>query len=102
MYIYGRPQYLAEIITVRSYKEWQGEHFVDLKTQIKNNKLSLKGYFVANLYLGDGRMFKVETSWKGVDFAVKKLIAACFCDYMAVKKAFAVSPSTVLSLFFTQ
>lgn len=93
MYIYGRPQYLAEIITVRSYKDWKGEHNIDLNTQIKNNKASLKGYFVANLYLGDGRMFKVDTSWKGVDFAVKKLIAACFCDYMAVKKAFAVSLS---------
>ena len=93
MYIYGRPQYLAEIITVRSYKEWHGEHDVDLNTQIKNNKSSLKGYFVANLYLGDGHMFKVDTSWKGVDFAVKKLIAACFCDYMAVKNAFAASLS---------
>lgn len=93
MYIYGRPQYLAEIITVRSYKEWHGEHTVDLNTQIKNNKSSLKGYFVANLYLGDGYMFKVDTSWKGVDFAVKKLIAACFCDYMAVKNAFAASLS---------
>lgn len=93
MYIYGRPQYLAEIITVRSYKEWHGEHTVDLNTQIKNNKTSLKGYFVANLYLGDGYMFKVDTSWKGVDFAVKKLIAACFCDYMAVKNAFAASLS---------
>lgn len=91
MYIYGRPQYLAEIITVRSYKEWHSEHNVDLNTQLKNNKASLKGYFVANLYLGDGRMFKVETSWKGIDFAVKKLIAACFCDYTAVKKAFATS-----------
>lgn len=90
MYIYGRPQYLAEIITVRSYKDWKGEHNIDLNTQIENNKASLKGYFVANLYLGDGRMFKIETSWKGVDFAVKKLIAACFCDYMVVKKAFAV------------
>ena len=93
MYIYGRPQYLAEIITVRSYKEWHGEHAVDLNTQLKNNKSSLKGYFVANLYLGDGRMFKVDTSWKGVDFAVKKLIAACFCDYMAVNNAFASSLS---------
>lgn len=93
MYIYGRPQYLAEIITVRSYKDWKGEHNIDLNTQIKNNKASLKGYFVANLYLGDGRMFKVDTSWKGVDFAVKKLIAACFCDYMAVKNAFAASLS---------
>lgn len=93
MYIYGRPQYLAEIITVRSYKEWHGEHAVDLNTQLKNNKSSLKGYFVANLYLGDGRMFKVDTTWKGVDFAVKKLIAACFCDYMAVKNAFASSLS---------
>ena len=93
MYIYGRPQYLAEIITVRSYKEWHGEHAVDLNTQINNNKSLLKGYFVANLYLGDGRMFKVDTSWKGVDFAVKKLIAACFCDYMAVKNAFAASLS---------
>ena len=98
MYIYGRPQYLAEIITVRSYKEWHGEHAVDLNTQIKNNKSSLKGYFVANLYLGDGRMFKVDTSWKGVDFAVKKLIAACFCDYMAVKNAFASSLSEPLKV----
>lgn len=91
MYTYGRPQYLAKIITVRSYKEWHGEHQVALDTQLKNNKAALKGYFVPNLWLGNGNMFSFDMSWKGVDFAVKKLIAACFCDYMTVKKAFAIS-----------
>lgn len=93
MYTYGRPQYLAKIITTRSYNEWKGEHFVDLETQLKNNISSLKGYYVPNLWLGNGNMFSFNKSWNGVDYAVKKLIAACYCDYMAVKKAFATSLS---------
>jgi len=93
MYTYGRPQYLAKIITTRSYNEWNREHFVDLDTQLKNNISSLKGYFIPNLWLGNGNMFSFDKTWKGVDFAVKKLIAACYCDYMAVKKAFATSLS---------
>lgn len=89
MYTYGRPQFLAQIITVNSFNSWKGEHTEDLKSQIKNNKKKLTGYYVANLWLGNGAMFDFKHTWKGIDFAIKKLIAACYCDYMAVKTAFA-------------
>ena len=47
----------------------------------------LKGYFIPNLYLGNKHTIDVVRSFKGIDFAVKRLVAACFVDYMVVKTA---------------
>ena len=87
MYTYGQPVYLAKIIVKRSYDSWTGPHNKTLEEQIEEVKPKLKGYYVPNLYLGNNNIFNVNRTHNGIDFAVKKLIAACFIDYMVVKTA---------------
>jgi hypothetical protein len=87
MYTYGRPQYLVKLIIKRSYDSWNGEHDKSLEEQYAETLPKLKGYFIPNLYLGNNHTIDVVRSFKGVDFAVKRLIAACFVDYMVVKTA---------------
>ena len=87
MYTYGQPAYLAKIIIKRSYDSWNQEHSKSLEEQIEEALPRLKGYFIPNLYLGNNHTIDVIRSFKGVDFAVKKLIAACYIDYMVVKTA---------------
>lgn len=87
MYTYGQPVYLAKIIVKRSYDSWTGQHNKTLEEQIEEVKPKLKGYYVPNLYLGNNNIFHVNKTHSGIDFAVKKLIAACFVDYMVVKTA---------------
>lgn len=87
MYTYGRPQYLVKLIIKRSYDSWNKEHTKSLEEQYEEALPKLKGYFIPNLYLGNNHTIDVVRSFKGVDFAVKRLIAACFVDYMVVKTA---------------
>ena len=87
MYTYGRPQYLVKLIVKRSYDSWNQEHSKSLEEQIEEALPRLKGYFIPNLYFGNNHTIDVIRSFKGVDFAVKKLIAACYIDYMVVKTA---------------
>lgn len=88
MYTYGQPAYLAKLIIKRSYDSWNQEHGKSLEEQYEEAMPKLKGYFIPNLYLGNNHTIDVIRSFEGVDFAVKKLIAACYVDYMVVKKAF--------------
>ena len=87
MYTYGQPAYLAKLIIKRSYDSWNQEHTKSLEEQYEEALPKLKGYFIPNLYLGNNHTIDVVRSFKGVDFAVKRLIAACFVDYMVVKTA---------------
>ena len=87
MYTYGQPAYLAKLIIKRSYDSWNGEHGKSLEEQYAETLPKLKGYFIPNLYLGNNHTIDVVRSFKGVDFAVKRLVAACFVDYMVVKTA---------------
>lgn len=87
MYTYGRPQYLVKLIIKRSYDSWNREHQKSLEEQYEEAMPKLKGYFIPNLYLGNKHTIDVVRSFKGIDFAVKRLVAACFVDYMVVKTA---------------
>lgn len=87
MYTYGQPAYLAKLIIKRSYDSWNREHAKSLEEQYEEAMPKLKGYFIPNLYLGNKHTIDVVRSFKGIDFAVKRLVAACFVDYMVVKTA---------------
>ena len=54
---------------------------------IKFNRKRINGQFNPRMYLGNGRLFKIKDTWKGYDFAVKKLVAGCFIDFMALKSS---------------
>ena len=84
-YTYGQPSLTVKQATVNSYNEFKGRHNMSLTEAVKFNRNRLKGQFNPRLYLGNGRLFKIKDTWNGYDFAVKKLIAGCFIDFMAVK-----------------
>ena len=86
-YTYGQPSLTVKQATVNSYNEFKGRHDMTLVEAIKFNRKRINGQFNPRIYLGNGRLFKIKDTWKGYDFAVKKLVASCFIDFMALKSS---------------
>jgi len=86
-YTYGRPQLLLKNISTRYYNEYKSEHDIDLNTFIKNQKLKMKGWFIPNLWLGNGPIEISNNTWCSYDRLVKMYIAAAFIDWYVVNNA---------------
>jgi hypothetical protein len=86
-YTYGQPQLLLKNISTRYYNEYKSEHDIDLNTFIKNQKLKMKGWFIPNLWLGNGPIEISNNTWCSYDRLVKMYIAAAFIDWYVVNNA---------------
>lgn len=98
-YTYGRPQLLVKNITTRYYNEYRGVHNIDIDTFIKNQTSKLKGWFIPNLWLGNGPIQITDSTWCSYDRLVKTYIAAVFIDWYVVNNACSLHISKPLAKF---
>lgn len=86
-YTYGQPQLLLKNISTRYYNDYRSEHDIDLITFINNQKSKMKGWFIPNLWLGNGPIEITHNSWCSYDRLVKMYIAGAFIDWYVVNNA---------------
>lgn len=86
-YTYGQPQLLLKNISTRYYNEYRSEHDIDLTTFMNNQKSKMKGWFIPNLWLGNGPIEITHNSWCSYDRLVKMYIAGAFIDWYVVNNA---------------
>lgn len=98
-YTYGRPQLLLKNISARYYNDYRSEHDIDLTTFINNQKAKMKGWFIPNLWLGNGPIEITHDSWCSYDRLVKMYIAATFIDWYVVNNACSLHLNKPLAKF---
>lgn len=86
-YTYGRPQLLLKNISTRYYNETDFVKGVTLKEYIKSQSLMLKGWFIPNIWLGNGPVQISSDTWCTYDRLVKTYIAAAYIDWYVVTHA---------------
>lgn len=86
-YTYGRPQLLLKNIATRYYKETDFDKGVTLEEYIKLKSLNLKGWFIPNIWLGNGPVQISNDTWCSYDRLVKTYIAAAYIDWYVVTHA---------------
>ena len=86
-YTYGRPQLLVKHLATRYYNETDFVKDVILEEYIKSQTLKLKGWFIPNLWLGNGPIQMTNETWCSYDRLVKTYIAATFIDWYVVTHA---------------
>lgn len=86
-YTYGRPQLLVKHLVTRYYNETDFVKDFTLEEYIKSQTLKLKGWFIPNLWLGNGPIQMTNETWCSYDRLVKTYIAATFIDWYVVTHA---------------
>ena len=86
-YTYGQPQLLVKHLATRYYKETDFVKDVTLEEYIKSQSLNLKGWFIPNIWLGNGPIQISNDTWCSYDRLVKTYIAAAFVDWYVVTHA---------------
>lgn len=87
-YTYGQPQLLVKHLATRYYNETDFVKSVTLEEYIKSQTLKLKGWFIPNLWLGNGPIQMTNETWCSYDRLVKTYIAATFIDWYVVTHAY--------------
>lgn len=98
-YTYGRPQLLLKNKVTRYYNETDFVKGVTLEEYIKSQSMKLKGWFIPNLWLGNGPIQITDSSWCAYDRLVKTYIAAVFIDWYVVNNACSLRISKPLAEF---
>lgn len=86
-YTYGRPQLLVKHLATRYYKETDFVKDVTLEEYLKSQSMKLKGWFIPNIWLGNGPIQISNDTWCTYDRLVKTYIAAAFIDWYVVTHA---------------
>lgn len=86
-YTYGQPQLLVKHLAARYYKETDFNKDVTLEEYIKLKSLNLKGWFIPNIWLGNGPIQISNDTWCSYDRLVKTYIAAAYIDWYVVTHA---------------
>lgn len=86
-YTYGKPQLLLKKRVTRYYNETTFVKGVTLEEYLKSQSLKLKGWFIPNIWLGNGPIQIKVSTWKSLDRLVKTYIAAAFIDWYVVNNA---------------
>lgn len=86
-YTYGRPQLLVKNLSTRYYKETDFVKNVTLEEYLKSQSIKLKGWFIPNIWLGNGPIRISDETWCSYDRFVKTYIAAVFIDWYVVTHA---------------
>lgn len=86
-YTYGKPQLLLKKRVTRYYNETNFVKDVTLEEYLKSQTMKLKGWFIPNIWLGNGPIQIKVITWKSLDRLVKTYIAAVFIDWYVVNNA---------------
>ena len=86
-YTYGQPQLLLKKRVTRYYNETDFVKDVTHEEYLKSQSLKLKGWFIPNIWLGNGPIRIKASTWKSLDRLVKTYIAAAFIDWYVVNNA---------------